>query len=278
MDIYNLIDNAAYIAKCNSTEENKYIMALDKINFWDVYRELKFRDTFLIIDKKGNINFFIKLNDPTIIKNLLDNNKTSIYAEWNYYGPEIFLKIDGIERIPGFILELENNMDASILQKLLKNSEAFIQYIVQDEKGIIKLLTEKIKMDRNFIERLKYYIELDYYEKYPRIIDEDIYEKNGYYIKVLGEIKVLEEIMNRVSRLAALYTNEIITVHIKANDFYKIIFSGDIIIIKKIINEISNNVNIIEEGITEVRGKPFFKYSNGLLYFFEKSSREISKS
>ena len=277
MDIYNLIDNAAYIAKCNSTEENKYIMALDKIDFEDVYRELKYRDTFLIIDKKGDINFFIKLNDPTIIKYLLGSNKISIHAEWNYYGPEILLKIDVIERIPGFILELENNMDAFILQRLLKNSKAFIQYIIQDEKGIIKLLTEKIKMDRNFIERLKYYIELDYYEKYPRIIEEEIDGENGYFIKTQARIETLEEVLVVIEGLKIEGTNEQIIVYVEANDFYKVIFSGDIIIIKIIIDEISKSVNIIEEGRTEVSGKPFFKYCNGLLYFFEKSSGEVSK-
>jgi hypothetical protein len=243
-------------------------MTLDKIDFLDVYREIKYRDTFLIIDKKGDVNFFIKLNDPTIIKDLLGNNKTSIYVEWNYYGPEILLKIDGIERIPGFILELENNMDAFILQRLLKNSEAFIQYIVQDEKGIIKLLTEKIKMDRNFIERLKYYIELDYYEKYPRIIEEEIDEENGYFIKTRAEIEVLEEVLDVVEGLKIQGANEPIIVHVEANDYYKIIFSSDMINIKNILLELYKRINVMEEGRTVVKGKPFFKYSKGLLYFF----------
>lgn len=269
MNIYDIINNAAYITKCNSIEDNKYIVALDKIDFWDVYREIKLRDTFLIIDKRGNINFFIKLNDPFLIKDLLERNKISLYVEWNYYGPEIILDIEGLERIPGFILELNKDVDVFILQKFLKNREAFVQYIIQDEKGIIKLFTEKIQVNGNFIERLKYFIELDFYGVYPRIIEEEELYESGYYIKTNSDINVLEEVLNITDGLSCQITNEPIKVHVETNDFYKIIFSGDIQNIKIVLDEISKKINIIDEGRTEVMGKPFFKYKNGLLYFFK---------
>jgi hypothetical protein len=268
LDIYNRINNATYVTKCNSAYDKKYIMALDEVEFLDVYRELKHRDTFLILDKKENINFFIKLNELTIIKNLIGSNKISISAEWNYYGLEITLRIDGFGRIPGFIMEVENNMDAFIIQRFLKSREAFVHYIMQDEKGIIKLLTEKIKLDENFIESLRYYLELDFYGKYPRVIEDEMYDENGYYIKVHGELKILEEVLDIVRGLKTLNTDGLIAVHVEANDFYKIIFSGDMINIEIAIDEISNSIQIIETGRTRVKGKPFFKYIKGLLYFY----------
>jgi hypothetical protein len=268
LDIYNIINNAAYITKCNSTDDKKYIMALDKMEFFDVYRELKYRDTFLIVDKKENINFFIKLNELTIIKNLLGSNKISISSKWNYYGLEITLRIDGFGRIPGFIMEVENNMDAFIIQRFLKSREVFVHYIIQDEKGIIKLLTKKIKLDENFIESLRYYIELDFYGKYPRIVEEEMYDENGYYIKVHRELEILEEVLEIVRGLETLNIDGLIAVHVEVNDFYKIIFSGDMISIKIAIDEISNSIQIIETGRTRVKGKPFFKYIRGLLYFY----------
>jgi hypothetical protein len=269
LDIFNVINNAAYMEKCNSTEDSKYIMALDKIGFWDVYKEIKYRDTFLIIDKKGNINFFIKLNDLTNVKDLLGNNKISIYTNWNCHGPEIVLDINGLERVPGFIFELENNTDAFILKRFLENSEAYVQYIIQDEEGIIKLLTEKVQIDSNFTNRLKYYIELDFHDEYPRIKDKEIYEELGYYIKTYGDTKVLEEVLNVAVSLKTQSCDELITVHVEADDFYKIIFSGDILNIKTLIDEIAGKVNIIEEGRTEVGGKPFFQCNRGLLYFLK---------
>lgn len=276
MDIYNLINSAAYITTCNSTEENKYIMALDNTDFWNVYKELKCRDTFLIIDKKGNINFFIKLIDITIIKDLLRSNNIYIRVEWNNYGPEIIIERDGLQRIPGFILQLKNNMDDFILQRFLENNEVFIQYIIQDEKGIIKLLTEKKQMDKNFIERLKYYIELDFYSEYPRILEEERNEEYGYYIKTHEELKVLEEVLDIVSGIKHSNTNEQITVHVEVDGFYKIIFSGDILNIENLMDEICNKINVIEKGRTEVRGKPFLKYKNGLLYFFQKPIKKAN--
>ena len=243
-------------------------MALDKMEFLDVYRELKYRDTFLIVDKKENINFFIELNELTIIKNLLGSNKISISSEWNYYGVEITLRIDGFRRIPGFIMQVQNNMDAFIIQRFLISREVFVHYIIQDEKGIIKLLTEKIKLNENFIESLRYYLELDFYGKYPRIVEAEMYEENGYYIKVHKELEILEEVLEIVRGLKTLKTDGLIAVHVEANDFYKIIFSGDMINIKIAIDEISNNLQIIETGRTRVKGKPFFKYIRGLLYFY----------
>lgn len=270
MDIYDIINNAAYITKCNSTEENKYIKILDKNDFLDVYEEIKLRNTFLIIDKKGNINFYIKLKAPYLIKDLAEGNKISLFTDWSYYGPEIILNIKGMERIPGFILELDKNLDVFTLQKFLKNKEAFIQYVIQDEAGIIKLLTEKIIIDEGFVERLKYFIELDFYEAYPIITESEKLDEEGYYIKTNSDINVLEEVLNITGGLSWQITDEPITVHVEADDFYTVIFSGDMTNIGAILDEISKKINIIEEGRTKVTGKSFFQYKNGLLYFFKK--------
>lgn len=272
MDIYDIINNAAYIAKCNSTEENKYIRILDKNEFLDVYEEIKLRNTFLIIDKKGNINFFIKLKDPFLIKDLTENNKIYLFADWSCYGPEIILDIKGMERIPGFILELDKNLDVFILQKFLKNKEAFIQFIVQDEQGIIKLLTEKTIIDEGFVERLKYFIELDFYGAYPIITESEELDEEGYYIKTNSDINVLEEILNITGGLSRQIANESVVVHVKADDFYTIIFLGDTTNIGAIFDEVSKKINIVEEGRAMVTGKPFFQYKNGLLYFLNNSN------
>lgn len=269
MNIYDILKNAAYVTKCNSTCENKYIMELDKNDFWDVYREIKMRDTFLIIDKKGEINFYINLEGLDLLKHLSGSNNISINADWNYYGPEIILNIDGFGRIPGFILELEKKLDAFILQRFFKNHEVFVQYIIQDEKGIIKLFTEKIQMNNEFIERLKYYIELDFYKMYPRITEEKTGNEKGYYIKTNNDIKILEEILEIVQESKAQMINVSTTVYAEDDEFYKIIFFGDIQII---LDRLLKKINIIEEGSTEVKGKPFFRYKNGLLYFFENSN------
>lgn len=269
MNIYDKIKNAAYITKCNSTGWNKYIMELDKNDFWDVYREIKLRDTFLIIDKKGEINFYVKLKELDLLKHLSGSNNISINADWNYYGPEIILNIDGFNRIPGFILELEKKLDVFILQRFLNNHEVFVQYIMQDEKGIIKLFTEKIQMNNDFIEKLKYCIELDFYKMYPRIVEEKAGGEKGYYIKTNNDIKILEEIMEIVQESKVQMINVSTTVYAEDDEYYKIIFTGDIHII---FDRLLKKINIIEQGNTEVKGKPFFRYKNGLLYFFENSN------
>lgn len=271
MNIYDKIKNAAYITKCNSTGENKYIMPLYKEDFEDVYREIRLRDTFIIIDKNGDVNFYIKLKKLSFLGYLHENNNLSIRAAWNYYGPEIILNIDGLEEISGFILQLENERDIFILQSFLRKHEAYIQYIIQDEKGIIKVLTKKIQISRDFTERLKYYIELDFNRSYPRIVEEKIDNEKGYYIKTCSEIKVLEEILDTVQESKTEISNGSIKVHVEAGDFYKIIFTGDIQNIKIIFDKLLKKVNILEEGSVEVRGKPFFMYKNGLLYFFHNN-------
>lgn len=268
MDIYDLISNAEHITKCKSTEENKYIMTLEKADFWDVYKESGIRDTFIIIDKKGEINFYIKLKQLDQLKDLLHSNNIFLDAEWNYNGPEIILNIDGLERIPGFIFEIQKNMDAFILKKFLKNQEIFVQYFTQDERGIIKLLTKKMQLHNNFIERLKYYIELDYYGVYPRIKDEKIESENGYYIRTDWKTSILQEVLDIAEKIEKKFTKGSITIHVEAKDFCSFIFSGDMQNIKLIIDKISKRVNIIEEGRIDVRGKPFLKYKSGLLYFY----------
>lgn len=270
MDIYDRINNAEYISKCNSTEENRYIMALNEIDFWDVYRESKYSDTFLIIDKNGNINFFIKLITPQLIGELLENNKISLQAEWNYYGPEVILSIGKLGNIPGFILEINKNMDNFIIQRFFKSGRVFVQYIIEDEKGIIKLFTEEIQVKREFIERLKYFVELDFYKKYPRIKREETSNEKGYYIKTSADINILEEILDAADGLSHKIRNKQITVYVEANDFYKVIFRGDMQSIGILLDEVCKRIIIFEEGMTEIPGVPFFKYRNGLLYFFEK--------
>lgn len=269
MNIYDLIENAEYVKKCDSTDGNKYIMPLDKAGFWSVYKESELRDTFLIIDKKGDINFYIKLEDIRRIEYLLHSNNNKIYAEWNNDGPEIILSIDGFEKIPGFIMELNNNMDLFIIQRFLKNRSLFVQYIMEDDKGIIKLLTREMQLDKDFIERLKYYVELDYYQEYPRIEEEAAEHEKGHYIKIEGKEDKLQEVFDIVEEVEKELTKGSITLHVEAEDFIYFIFSGDIEHIKTIIDKIGCRINIIEEGMTQLKGKPFFKYNNGLLYFFK---------
>lgn len=272
MDIYDIINNAAFTPRCNSTKENKYIMVLDRMEFWDVYRGVEGRNTFLVIDKEGDINFYIKLNDLLIIKELHENSRISLDVEWNKYGPEIVLAIEGIERIQGFILELGNDADVFILQRFIKNQKIYVQYIVQDEAGIIKLLTQKVQIEDSFVERLKYYVEMDFYSQYPRIDEEETCEEKGFYIKTEMRAEVLEEVLNTAEEFRIPYKNKSITVYITADDFYRVIFSGDMQYVKNIMIEMSKRINVMEEGSTIVRGKPFFRYCNGLLYFFKVPS------
>lgn len=271
MDTFDLIENAEYISNCKSTKENKYIMPLDKIDFWDVYRESTIRDTFLLIDISDNINFYIKLKDLTKLSILLGNNNISICVQWNYYGPEIILNIDGLAKIPGFVFEINKNFDLFILQKFLKQQYIFIQYIIQDEKGIIKLLTKKVLLDSSFIEKLKYFIELDFYNAYPRIDEEDIVNKNGYYITTNSDITILEDVLDMAENLKKQFTKGTLTIHVEAREEYTFILSGKAENVKIMLDGLLMSINIREEGRTYVRGIPFFKYENELLYFFNYS-------
>jgi hypothetical protein len=267
LELYELIDNAEYDTACGELNYTMHIIIMDKKDYGDVYREIEDKSTFLLVDKKGTLNFFIKLEKGFSLERVIES-QPQIFTDRNIWGPEVVVNFGMDNEFTAFTLEFDNKYDLYLMKKLLESGELFFQYIVQDEHGLIKLMSKEIKTGEEFVERLKYMLEFSFHGMYPRIDRVAEGKKETCFITCNRNINDLEAIVDAIDDFSTMGYNDEFNVYVDADDCYKIIFSGNIPNIEKLKREILRKINIYDEGTTALSGKPLLKYKRGLVYFF----------
>jgi hypothetical protein len=266
LNLYEIINDAEYAVKCGDLNCTNHIVILDKKEYGDVYREIENKTTFLLVDKKNNINFFVKLEEGFFIEHII-NCEPQIFINRDICGPEVVVNFGLDNEFTAFTLELDKKYDLFVIKKLLESTAVHYQYVIQDESGIIKLFSKKIEIGEGFIEKLKYMLEFSYYCRYPRIdmVQDD--NREAFFMEVKGELSNLEMLMDIMDDLGKMSYNDDFNVYIDGYENYKIFFSGYVPNIDIIKNKILMKTGILEEGISHISGKAFFRYNKGLIYF-----------
>jgi hypothetical protein len=271
LDIFNIIDSAKNKTSYAKMDSSKHMITLKTMDFGFVYRELKFKSTFHYIDSSDHVSFLIKITSAKDIEVIMKSRKTvSVIREID--GPGVELIIEGVEKRFIFPFELDNPNHLYELKKLIESREIYLYFILYSQEQCVQCFSALLGVDDRILERLIYMIKLTSLGEYPRVEFESIRDELTEFIKLKGDSKVLEDVLDITEMLQKWGSKDRFIVYIDYDGDYKVFINGNIQNMKYIKKELLRKYELIEEGIVDVpTGKAFFKYDKGMIYYFKSN-------
>lgn len=245
---------------------DKNLIQLNSIKYKFLYKGLVNNNAYFYLDRNKGINFCIKIKSLGELKNYVSKDKSFSIGNGEK-GPEIVISFIGTDNVYVFGFNIESRIDKEALDVIVKNKKINIHYFVNDS-GLIKLYSETYPLFDEIIESIAYMMEFSENARYPRIkYDKELGQ--GYYLKLQTGLEGIEEVLKVIELLQKWSSLDEFDVFLDYKENLYVFFSEGIKNIEFIKKELEKKLPIIEEGRGPIKGKPFVKYKNSLIYFYE---------
>lgn len=268
MEIFNRIDSAVRDEVYRGLDSDKHMVSLKPSEYGFVHRELKYKNTFHYIDLNDNAVFLIRITSARGIETVMKGKKVVSVAR-GLRGPSIELNVDGFGERYRFDFDLDNHINLYELKRILASREVFMHFILLGEEQYLHCFSAMLSIDNRIMERLVYMLELTSQGEYPRIDFKGFSDKECSYIKFNGDLKLLEDMLEALDKLQKWGSKEEFNVYVDYDQGFMFFFEGDTKNKEYIKKVLIQKYELQEEGMGKARGKPFFKYEKGMIYFYK---------
>lgn len=270
MEIFEIVEKTKNNSTYKPLSSNGYMVPLNSREYDYVYRELRYKNAFHFTDINGDLNFLIKINMGKDIERVVKNRKI-LDVIGKKEGPCIELNIEDMDQKYLFVFNLKNEVSMLNIKSLLNKQKIYLHFIICDEKSCIKNFTALFELNEIIVEKFRYFTELCYYQSYPRIDFTGDSNKKAWVVIFDESFEILDEILEITDKLKNWGSMDKFNVYIEYKDGLALIISGECNNINYIKKEIGKRYKIIKEYEDTPKGKPFFRYDRGMMYFFNSN-------
>jgi hypothetical protein len=270
MDIFKILENLQSNQVYREINSTHHILPLSYKEHTHIYSELKFNDTYHFIDNNEDLNFIAKLNPQDNINRII-NSRSALYVSRNLDIPviEFIFENEQSSLSYKFKFNLFDNKHLNNIKHLLRSKKVYLYFLTNNNNLLYKNYSNLVVFDEFTLNKFTYFLEFCYNGYCPRIEFEGFSNQNAYFFIFDCDATVLEDILDITEKLQKWGSRDTFTVSVERNNNYKLYFSGNISNLDYFKKELTKKYRLIDEGTIQASGKPFFRYSQGSLYFFK---------
>lgn len=270
MDILEILGELTNNQDQKELSLTKQVLPLKFNDYANLYNALKFNETYHYVDIEDKLNFIVRFDSRSNINDII-NSKTSLYVSREYDTPVIeFIFETGNNSLNyKYKFDLLDKRTLLSVKHIIENKKVYMHFLTLNNNLLYKSYSCSIDLDEYTINKFRYFTEYCYNGHCPRIPFEGFTSQSVYCLSLICDESVLEELLDITEKLQKWGSRDAFIVSVGMSNNFNVFFHGTFSNLDYYKKELSKKYELIGEGDDQAPEKPFFKYDQGLLYFFK---------